>query len=83
MAKEAKIKIENNVRRLRFEHDEMTQAQLAEKAKVTRQTIAAIEKNKYSPSLELAFMIADIFDEPLEDVFYLPKRQAMENGGMK
>lgn len=83
MGKEAKIKIENNVRRLRFEHDEMTQAQLADKAKVTRQTIAAIEKNKYSPSLELAFMIADIFDEPLEDVFYLPKRRAVENGGMK
>jgi putative transcriptional regulator len=53
--------ISNNVRKLRFNHDEMTQQQLAEKAGVTRQTIVAIEKEKYSPSLELAFRIALVF----------------------
>jgi putative transcriptional regulator len=64
-----KSPIENNIRKLRFEHDEMTQKQLAEKVGVTRQTIVAIEKSKYSPSLELAFRIAHIFNTPLEDVF--------------
>ena len=61
--------IVNQVRRLRFEHDEMTQQQLADATGVTRQTIVAIEKGKYSPSLELAFRIARAFDRPLEDVF--------------
>ena len=61
--------INNNIRTLRFHHDEMTQQQLAEKAGVTRQTILAMEKGKYSPSLELAFRIAHIFKTPLEDVF--------------
>ncbi len=61
--------IQNNIRRLRFNHDEMTQQQLAEKVHVTRQTIAAIEKNKYSPSLELAFKISQVFETSLEDVF--------------
>lgn len=63
--------IRNNIRTLRFHHDEMTQQQLAEKVKVTRQTIVAIEKGKYSPSLELAFRIARAFDVPLEEVFFL------------
>ena len=63
--------IRNNIRKLRFHHDEMTQQQLAEKVKVTRQTIVAIEKGKYSPSLELAFRIARTFDVPLEEVFFL------------
>jgi putative transcriptional regulator len=63
--------IHNNIRKLRFEHNEMTQEQLADKAGVTRQTIVAIEKGKYSPSLELAFRIALVFDLPLEKVFYL------------
>ena len=67
--KSVKYKIINNVRKLRFEHDEMTQQQLAEKVNVTRQTIAAIEKGKYSPSLELAFRIAQVFNTPLEEVF--------------
>jgi putative transcriptional regulator len=49
----------------------MTQEQLAEKAQVTRQTIVAIEKEKYTPSLELAFRIAQVFNVPLEAVFYL------------
>lgn len=61
--------ISNNIRNLRFHHDEMTQQQLAEKVGVTRQTIVAIEKGKYSPSLELAFRIAFVFNLPLEEVF--------------
>ena len=61
--------IKNNIRILRFHSDEMTQQQLAEKVHVTRQTIVAIEKGKYSPSLELAFRIAEVFNSPLEDVF--------------
>lgn len=64
-----KSHVSNNIRKLRFHHDEMTQAQLADKVGVTRQTIVAIEKAKYSPSLELAFRIARVFDVPLEDVF--------------
>mgnify|MGYP001185794516 FL=1 len=64
-----KTAITNNVRRLRFDVDEMTQATLAEKADVTRQTIIAIEADKYSPSLELAFRIARAFQVPLEEVF--------------
>ena len=65
-----KLHISNNIRKLRFEHDEMTQKALAEKVGVTRQTIVAIEKAKYSPSLELAFRIAHVFNTPLEDVFF-------------
>lgn len=65
----AKAKISNNVRRLRFDAGEMTQKELAEKVGVTRQTIVAIEKAAYSPSLELAFLIARAFGKPLEDVF--------------
>ena len=65
----AKPTITNEIRRLRFEHDEMTQKELAEKVGVTRQTIVAIEKAKYSPSLELAFLIARAFGKPLEEVF--------------
>jgi putative transcriptional regulator len=62
-------KIANKVRLLRFNNDEMTQEQLADRASVTRQTIAAIENNRYSPSLELAFKIADIFNKSIGDVF--------------
>ena len=61
--------INNNIRKLRFYNDEMTQQQLANKVGVTRQTIVAIEKGKYSPSLELAFRIAHVFNTPLEEVF--------------
>ncbi|MBT4249731.1 helix-turn-helix transcriptional regulator [bacterium] len=64
-----KHKIKNQIRRLRFEADEMTQAELAEEASVTRQTIIALEAQKYSPSLELAFRIANVFDVPLEKAF--------------
>ena len=63
------FRIRNNVRKLRFHHGEMTQQQLAEKVGVTRQTIIAIESAKYSPSLELAFRIALVFNTPLQDVF--------------
>ena len=65
----AKNHVRNNIRKLRFEHDEMTQQQLAERIGVTRQTVVAIEKEKYSPSLEAAFRIAAVFGEPLENVF--------------
>jgi putative transcriptional regulator len=66
--------INNNIRKLRFFHNEMTQKELADKVGVTRQTILAIENGKYSPSLELAFRIARVFDAPLEEVFsYGPK----------
>lgn len=64
-----KSRIRNNIRKLRFFRDEMTQQQLAEKVGVTRQTIIAMEQEKYSPSLELAFRIALAFDVPLEQVF--------------
>ena len=62
-------RITNNIRKLRFDADEMTQKQLAEKVGVTRQTIIAMEQDKYSPSLELAFRIAHVFGVPLDQVF--------------
>jgi len=61
--------IRNEIRRLRFEHGEMTQQQLADRIHLTRQTVNAIEQGKYSPSLEAAFRIAAVFGEPLESVF--------------
>jgi putative transcriptional regulator len=64
-----KSRIRNNIRKLRFFRDEMTQQQLAEQVGVTRQTIIAMEQEKYSPSLELAFRIAQAFGVPLEEVF--------------
>lgn len=59
----------NQIRKLRFNHGEMTQLELADKVGVTRQTINAIEAAKYSPSLELAFKIAAVFELPLEEIF--------------
>ena len=59
----------NQIRRLRFENGEMTQQQLADKANVTRQTIIAVEQGKYSPSLSLAFRIANALNTNIEDVF--------------
>lgn len=59
----------NTIRTLRFLTEEMTQGDLGDRVGVTRQTIAAIEQGKYSPSLEVAFRIAAVFDKPLEDVF--------------
>ena len=65
----SKTGISNHIRRLRFEHEEMTQADLAKAVSVTRQTIIAIENDKYSPSLEVAFRIADVFGVPITEVF--------------
>ena len=65
----AKSEMQNQVRRLRFEHGQMTQQQLADKVGVTRQTIIAIEAGKYAPSLPLAFRIAHAFGGTIEDVF--------------
>jgi putative transcriptional regulator len=68
-----RVAIRNEIRRLRFEHGEMTQQDLADKIGVTRQTVNAIEQGKYSPSLEAAFRIAAVFDTPLEGVFHYSK----------
>jgi len=62
-------KISNRIRILRFHNDEMSQAELGQRIGVTRQTIAAIEAGKYSPSLEAAFRIANVFKVPLGEVF--------------
>jgi putative transcriptional regulator len=62
-------RITNQIRRLRFDAGEMTQADLAARVGVTRQTIMAIEAAKYAPSLELAFLISRAFDKPLDQVF--------------
>ena len=71
MSKGSEIK--NNIRRLRFFANEMTQQELAERAGVSRQTIIAIEAGKYSPSLELAFRIADAFGVAIGEVFSYQK----------
>jgi len=65
----ARLPFANDIRTLRFLTGEMTQGELGERVGVTRQTIAAIEQGKYSPSLEVAFRIARCFDKPLEEVF--------------
>jgi putative transcriptional regulator len=66
----AKSELSNEIRRLRFEHDEMTQQDLADRAKVTRQTIIALEAGRYVPSLLLAFRIAHVFDVSVDDLFH-------------
>ncbi|MEX0757466.1 MAG: helix-turn-helix transcriptional regulator, partial [Acidimicrobiia bacterium] len=65
----AKTRVTNSIRALRFANDEMTQAALADRLGVTRQTIIAIEQGRYSPSLEMAFQMAKVFEVPLEEVF--------------
>lgn len=65
-------RVQNRIRALRFAHGELTQAELAERIGVTRQTVNAIEQGKYSPSLEVAFQIARVFGVPLDDVFHYP-----------
>ena len=65
--------ITNRIRRLRFDRNEMTQQELAEKSGCTRQTIIAVEQGKYVPSLELAFRIAEALSVPLEEVFQYGK----------
>jgi putative transcriptional regulator len=69
-------RVTNSIRSLRFAHGEMTQADLAERIGVTRQTVIAIEQGRYSPSLEVAFQIARVFDAPLDDVFQYPDNRS-------
>ncbi len=66
-------RVTNNIRALRFAHGEMTQADLAERIGMTRQTVIAIEQGRYSPSLEVAFQIARVFGVPIDDVFQYPE----------
>lgn len=63
--------VTNKIRRLRFDNDEMTQGDLAARIGVTRQTVNAIERGKYAPSLDIAFLIAEVLNVSLEDVFAL------------
>ena len=65
--------VTNSIRALRFANDEMTQAELADRVGVTRQTIIAIEQGRYSPSLEMAFQVARAFSVPLDEVFRYPE----------
>ena len=65
-------RVTNRIRSLRFGHGEMTQAELADRIGVTRQTVIAIEQGRYSPSLEIAFQIAQVFKVPLDEVFQYP-----------
>ncbi len=78
-----KLLITNNIRKLRFFANEMTQAELAEKTGVSRQTIVALEAEKYTPSLELAFRIANVFGVSIGEVFECKrifKRREFKNG---
>ena len=68
----AKDKIKNNIRKLRFEQNEMTQQELADLCGCTRQTIIALEQEKYVPSLTLAIKISKVFGKTVDDVFQLP-----------
>lgn len=72
MAVNKPTRVTNSIRALRFAQGEMTQAQLAERIGVTRQTVIAIEQGRYSPSLEMAFQIARVFRVPLDEVFQYP-----------
>jgi len=72
----AKAEISNNIRRLRFDHDEMTQQALANQVGCSRQTIVLLEQGRYAPSLALAFRIAQTFGQTVDDVFCY-------EGGMK
>ena len=72
----ANLRLRNKLRLMRFLSNEMTQAELGERLGVTRQTIAAIEAGKYSPTLETAFRLADIFQKPLEEIFQWDKESA-------
>jgi putative transcriptional regulator len=65
-------RVTNRIRALRFEHGEMTQAELADHIGATRQTVIAIEQGRYSPSLEMAFRIAQVLKVPLDEVFQYP-----------
>ena len=65
------MKLKNNIRRCRFDNNEMSQEDLAKKIGVTRQTIYSIEKEKFIPSVLLAIKLAEFFNKPVEDIFYL------------
>lgn len=69
-------RVSNSIRALRFANGEMTQAELSDRVGVTRQTIIAIEQGRYSPSLEMAFRIARVFDVPLDEVFQYPGEES-------
>lgn len=75
--------ISNSIRKLRFEHGEMTQQALAERIGVTRQTVNAIELGKYSPSLEVSFRIAAVFGKPLDAVFQYSPAQPIAGQGIR
>jgi putative transcriptional regulator len=75
-----KTRITNDIRTLRFMASEMTQAELAKRVGVTRQTVIAIEQGRYSPSLEVAFQMAEVFGVPIEKVFQYPKENSQQNG---
>lgn len=75
--------VTNNIRLLRFKHDEMTQATLAELIGVTRQTVIAIEQGRYSPTLELAFQIAHVFGVSLDEVFQYSIRSVADSKSPK
>jgi len=69
-------RVSNSIRSLRFAAGEMTQAELADRVHVTRQTVIAIEQGRYSPSLEMAFRIARVFGVSLDEVFQYPKEES-------
>lgn len=73
-------RVTNDIRSLRFRHGEMTQADLAKRLGITRQTVIAIEQGRYSPSLEVAFQIARVFGVPLDDVFQYPDTASDQQG---
>jgi putative transcriptional regulator len=73
-------RVTNTIRALRFANGEMTQADLADRIGVTRQTIIAIEQGRYSPSLEMAFQIARVFKTPLDEVFQYPNSDPPPKG---
>jgi putative transcriptional regulator len=68
-------RVTNRIRTLRFNAAEMTQAELADRVGVTRQTVIAIEQGRYSPSLEMAFQIARVFGVPIDEVFRFPEEE--------
>lgn len=72
----ARTLVTNSIRSLRFAAGEMTQAELADRVNLTRQTIIAIEQGRYSPTLETAFQIARVFGVPLQEVFQYPDERA-------
>lgn len=69
--------IDNHLRRLRFEHGEMSQEALAQAVGITRQTVIALENLRYAPSLELAMKLADVFGKPVDQVFYWREQPAV------